>query len=76
MPQERRYHDTWKGSNHDSRIRINHSLRSIPAKTNEGTISYSAVFNASVDSSNYNVPVTTVINYGAITNIIDVLTQG
>ena len=52
------------------------SLRSIPAKTKEGTISYSAVFNASVDSSNYNVPVTTVINYGAITNIIDVLTQG
>ena len=51
------------------------SLRSIPAKTREGTISYRATVTASVDSANYNVPVSTVINYGAITNVIDVLSQ-
>lgn len=51
------------------------SLRSIPAKTREGVISYRATVTATVDSANYNVPVSTVINYGAIPNVIDVLSQ-
>jgi hypothetical protein len=52
------------------------SLRSVPTRNKEGIIAYSAVVGASIDSSNYYVPVSTVINYGAITDIIDVFSQG
>ena len=51
------------------------ALRSIPAKTKEGIVSYKATISATVDSAKYNVPVSTVINYGAISNVIDVLSQ-
>jgi hypothetical protein len=52
------------------------SLKAVPTKTGEGIIAYNAVIGASIDSSNYSVPVSTVIKYGAITNIIDVFSQG
>jgi hypothetical protein len=52
------------------------SLKSVPSKSREGIISYNAVIGASIDSANYPIPVSTVINYGAITNVIDVLSQG
>lgn len=52
------------------------SLRSIPTKSKTGSIAYNAVLGATTDSSNYTVPVSTVINYGAITNVIDILSQG
>lgn len=51
------------------------ALRAIPAKTKEGIVSYRATVSATVDSANYNVPTSTVINYGAITNVIDILSQ-
>ena len=52
------------------------SLRSIPSRSREGIVSYRATVSATSDSANYNVPVTTAINYGSITNVIDVLSQG
>jgi len=52
------------------------SLRSIPSKNDSGIISYNAVLGATTDTANYNVPVSTVINYGSITNVIDVISQG
>jgi hypothetical protein len=51
------------------------SLRAVPAKSRTGVITYKATIGATVDSANYNVPVSTVINYGAIPNVIDVLSQ-
>lgn len=52
------------------------SLKSVPSKTKEGIISYKAILGATTDTSNYTVPVSTVINYGAITNVIDIISQG
>ena len=52
------------------------ALRSVPSKTPDGIVTYSAIIGTTTDTSNYTVPVSTVINYGAITNIIDVLSQG
>lgn len=54
----------------------NLSLRSIPSKTAEGVVFYNARFNSSVDSSNYNVPITTQLSYGLVTNgVIDIFEQ-
>jgi hypothetical protein len=52
------------------------SLRAIPSRSREGVVSYRATISATSDSANYNVPVTTSINYGSITNVIDVISQG
>ena len=52
------------------------SLRAIPSRSREGIVSYRATISATSDSANYNVPVTTAINYGSITNVIDVISQG
>lgn len=52
------------------------SLRSIPTKNRQGVLSYRATISATTDSANYNVPVTTTINYGAITDVIEVISQG
>ena len=52
------------------------SLKAIPSRDRQGVISYKATVSATTDSANYNVPVTTTINYGAITNVIDVISQG
>ncbi len=52
------------------------NLRAIPSRSREGIISYKATISATSDSANYNVPVTTAINYGSITNVIDVISQG
>lgn len=52
------------------------SLKAIPTKNRQGILSYRATISATTDTANYNVPVTTTINYGAITNVIDVISQG
>jgi hypothetical protein len=52
------------------------SLKSIPAKNDSGIISYNAALGAAVDTANYNVPVSTLITYGIIPNLIDVISQG
>lgn len=52
------------------------SIRAVPARDSQGVIAYRATITATTDTANYNVPVTTAINYGAITNIIDVISQG
>ena len=52
------------------------SLRSIPSRDRQGVVAYKATVSAVPDSANYNVPLTTSINYGAITNVIDVISQG
>jgi hypothetical protein len=52
------------------------SLKSIPTKNDSGIISYSAALNATIDTANYNIPVTTLITYGIIPNLIDVISQG
>lgn len=49
------------------------SLRAIPSRSREGVVSYKTTITAASDSANYNVPSTTSINYGAITNVIDVI---
>jgi hypothetical protein len=49
------------------------SLRAIPSRSREGVVSYKTTITATSDSANYNVPSTTSINYGAITNVIDVI---
>jgi hypothetical protein len=52
------------------------SLKSIPSKTNEGLVNYNLLLSATTDTSNYSVPVSTVISYGSISNIIEVDSQG
>lgn len=51
------------------------NLKSIPAKTNEGIISYNLLISSTTDSSNYSVPVTTYIRYGLVPNIIEIDSQ-
>jgi hypothetical protein len=52
------------------------SLRAVPTRDSQGVIAYKATISATTDTANYNVPVTTAINYGAITNVIDIISQG
>jgi hypothetical protein len=52
------------------------SLKSIPTKNDSGIITYSAALNTTVDTANYNVPVSTFITYGSIPHLIDVISQG
>lgn len=52
------------------------SVKSIPTKNDSGIITYNAALNATVDTANYNVPVSTFITYGIIPNLIDVIAQG
>jgi hypothetical protein len=51
------------------------NLRSIPAKTNEGIVSYNLLVSTTTDSSNYSVPVTTFIRYGLVPNVIEIESQ-
>ena len=51
------------------------SLSYIPAKTNEGVISYNVLISNSTNTNNYKIPVSTVIEYGLVPTIIDVDTQ-
>jgi len=48
------------------------NLKSIPAKTNEGIVSYNMLISATTDSTDYSVPVTTFVRYGIVPNIIEV----
>ncbi len=48
------------------------SLRSIPSKTTEGVINYNLLLNAVSDTTNYNVPTTTVVSYGTIAVVIEI----
>lgn len=51
------------------------NLKSIPAKTNEGIVSYNMLISSTTDSTDYSVPVTTFVRYGIIPNIIEVDSQ-
>jgi hypothetical protein len=51
------------------------SLKAIPAKTEEGIISYNLLISTSTDSSNYDIPTTTVIKYGILPEIFEVISQ-
>jgi hypothetical protein len=51
------------------------SLKSIPAKTNEGIVSYNMLISTTTDSTDYSVPVTTFVRYGIVPNIIDIESQ-
>ena len=42
------------------------SLRSIPSKTAEGVVNYNLLLNTVSDTTNYNVPTTTVVRYGRV----------
>ena len=48
------------------------SARSVPSKTNEGLVNYNLLLSSSTDSSNYTVPVSTVVSYGKINVIIEI----
>jgi hypothetical protein len=52
------------------------SIKSIPTKNDSGIITYGAALSASIDTANYNIPVSTFITYGIIPNLIDVISQG
>ncbi len=51
------------------------SLKSIPSKTEEGIITYNLLVSTSTDSSNYDIPTTTVIKYGVLSEIFEVNSQ-
>lgn len=53
----------------------NLTLSSLPAKTNEGVISYNLLISNSTNTNNYKVPISTVIEYGVVPHIIEVVTQ-
>jgi hypothetical protein len=48
------------------------SLKSIPSKTAEGVINYNLLLNTVSDTTNYNVPTTTVILQGTIAVIVEI----
>ena len=48
------------------------SLKSIPSKTAEGVINYNLLLSTVSDTTNYNVPTTTVVNYGTISVIVEI----
>jgi hypothetical protein len=48
------------------------SLKSIPSKTTEGVINYNLLLSTVSDTTNYNVPTTTVVNYGTISVIVEI----
>jgi hypothetical protein len=51
------------------------NLKSIPAKTNEGIISYNMLISTTTDSTDYSVPITTFVRFGIVPNIIDIESQ-
>lgn len=53
----------------------NLTLSSIPSKTNEGIISYNILISNSTDTGTYNIPISTVIEYGVVPNIIEIDSQ-
>ena len=50
-------------------------IKSIPSKTNEGIVSYNLLVSTSSDTTNYAVPITTSVIYGAVPNIVYVTNQ-
>jgi predicted phage tail protein len=51
-------------------------LSSIPAKTNEGVIFYNLVVSTTTNTVNYNVPITTNIQYGLVDNLLEIVSVG
>lgn len=53
----------------------NLNLSAIPSRTNEGIISYNLLIANSTNTNNYKVPISTIIEYGQVSNIIEVISQ-
>jgi hypothetical protein len=51
------------------------NLSFTPSKTPEGVVNYNILFNSTTNTENYNVPITTSIDYSIVPNIIEVFSQ-
>ena len=51
-------------------------LSSVPAKTNEGVIFYNLVVSTNTNTVNYNVPMTTNIQYGIVDDLLEIISVG
>jgi hypothetical protein len=51
------------------------NLSFAPSKSPEGIIDYSVLFNSTTNTENYNIPITTSVDYSVVPNIIEVFSQ-